>query len=81
MFYYLFIINIITFIFYGLDKLFAIKNISRISENTLLTLSIFGGAYLGLIGMYFFHHKTRKNKFLFINILSIILWSYILIRK
>ena len=42
---YLIIINIISFIIMGLDKLFAIKNKRRISENTLLFLSIIGGVF------------------------------------
>ena len=39
---YLVIINIITFIIFGLDKYFAIKNKFRISEATLFCLYIMG---------------------------------------
>ena len=63
MIYYIVIINILTFIIYGLDKLFAIKNLSRVSENTLLLLSFAGGSIGAYIGMKFFHHKTNKKKF------------------
>ena len=46
----------------GLDKYFAIKNMNRISEKTLLTLAFFGG--IGIwCGMYMFRHKTRKARF------------------
>ena len=80
MFYYLVVINIITFFVYILDKYFAIKNKRRISEYHLLTLSIFGGAFLGLISMYLVRHKTRKYKFLIINLFSIILWFFLLMK-
>lgn len=79
MFYYLLIINLITFFAYILDKYFAIKNKKRISEYHLLTLSILGGCFLGLLSMYLVRHKTRKYKFLIINLLSIILWLFLLI--
>ncbi len=58
---YLLIINIITFIAFGLDKLFAIKHTRRISNSTLLGLSFIGGSIGGLIGMNLFHHKTNKK--------------------
>ena len=59
---YLIIINIITFLIFGLDKLFAILKKSRVSEKTLLFLSIIGGCFLELFGMYLFNHKIRKSK-------------------
>ena len=61
--YYL-IINISTFIIYGIDKYLAIKNLYRISEKILLLLSILGGSIGALISMYLFHHKTKKAKFI-----------------
>jgi uncharacterized membrane protein YsdA (DUF1294 family) len=61
--YYLVIINIISFIIYGLDKLFAIKHMRRISETTLFTLAIIGGEIGGFIAMVLFHHKTKKISF------------------
>lgn len=76
---YLICINIITFFFYCLDKFLAVKNKNRISEFQLLTLSVFGGAFLGIVSMYLVHHKTRKYKFIIINVLSIIVWIFIVI--
>jgi len=73
MIYYIAIINILTFIIYGLDKLFAIKNLSRVSENTLLLLSFVGGSIGAYIGMKFFHHKTNKKKFTILVPLMIII--------
>ncbi len=61
--YYLLIINSISFFFMFIDKRRAIKGIYRISENTLLSFAIIGGSLGILIGMNFFRHKTKKNKF------------------
>jgi len=74
MVYYLIILNIIAFLCYFLDKYFAIKNKRRISEYTLLTLSIFGGCFAALMAMYIFHHKTRKVKFILTNWIFVIIW-------
>ena len=60
---YLIIINIITFIIFGLDKYFAIKNKFRVSEATLFCLCIIGGSFLGFVGMKVFRHKTKKSYF------------------
>lgn len=60
---YLLIINIFTFLVFGIDKLKAIKDSFRISEKTLLTFCLVGGALGGLLGMLLFHHKTKKPKF------------------
>lgn len=76
--YYLIGINIITFLLYGLDKIQAINHHQRISENTLLNFSIFGGCFLGFIGMKLFHHKTKKKVFNLVNIVMIIIYSLLL---
>ncbi|WP_064579910.1 DUF1294 domain-containing protein [Streptobacillus moniliformis] len=55
-------INLFAFIFFRIDKFFAINNISRISEKTLLSLS-FLGPFGAIIGMNLFRHKTKKLKF------------------
>ena len=60
---YLIIINFIAFVVYGVDKARAVEHRWRISEATLLVLAILGGAGGALIGMLFFHHKTRHAKF------------------
>ena len=78
MMYYLIIINIISFIICYIDKKKAINNEYRISEHTLILLSILGGCYGFLFGMYIFHHKTKKIKFkIFIPIICII-WLYLI---
>ena len=70
---YLIIISIITFFIYSIDKKRAKqKNKQRISEKTLLTLSIIGGAFGGYLAMIIKHHKTKHWYFVIINILGIV---------
>ena len=73
---YLIIISIITFFFYAVDKKRAkIPSARRISEATLLILSILGGAFGGYIAMIYKHHKTKHWYFVIINILGIVGYS------
>ena len=60
---YLIIINIVAFGMYGIDKQKAIKKQWRIPEAQLLAVAAIGGSAGALLGMQFFHHKTRKWKF------------------
>ncbi len=60
---YLFVINVITFLLYGLDKQKAKQNRWRIPEKVLLGAATLGGTIGALIGMRMFHHKTQKWKF------------------
>ena len=78
--YYLLIINIITFIIYGIDKYKSIKHKYRISEATLIILAIIGGTIGAFFGMIVFHHKTKKKKFTILIPIIMLLWVYILIK-
>lgn len=60
---YLLVINIITLIVFGIDKLAAIEHRSRIAIITLLGLAFIGGSVGALIAMYAFRHKTQKDYF------------------
>ena len=60
---YLIIMNILTFIVYGVDKHKAKKGKWRVPESTLILLAVLGGAPGAGIGMLVWHHKTRKPKF------------------
>ncbi len=60
---YLSVINIITFIVYGMDKARAIKERWRIPESTLMGLCFAGGSLGAILAMYGFRHKTQKKKF------------------
>jgi uncharacterized membrane protein YsdA (DUF1294 family) len=77
---YLLIINIITFITYGIDKYKSIKHKYRISENTLILLAIIGGPFGAFLGMIIFHHKTKKKKFMILVPVILLIWVYILIK-
>ena len=79
MIWYLVGINVFAFVIYGIDKYLAVKKLYRISEYSLFILAIFGGGLGSIIGMKAFHHKTKKIIFWIINILSIIVWSVIII--
>ena len=61
--YYLIIINIVTFLVYGIDKLKAKKAQGRIREASLLMLAILGGSIGAWLGMKVWHHKTLHKKF------------------
>lgn len=78
LFYYLLVINIISFLMYGIDKLLAIYKKNRVRELYLHVLSMFGGCLGSIGGMLLFRHKTRKFRFYLWNILMVVLWGYIL---
>lgn len=76
---YLLLVNIVSFIIYGLDKRFAIKRKRRIPESDLFLLSIIGGATGSFLAMHFFHHKNRKLKFRIIIPLFIFIWCFAIV--
>ncbi len=57
---YIFIVNILAFCLYGIDKSAAIKQKQRIPNKVLLLIAAFGGSLGALAGMYTFRHKTKK---------------------
>ena len=61
--YYLILVNIVTFIVYGIDKLKARKSLWRIREVALLMLAVLGGSIGAWLGMKVWHHKTLHKKF------------------
>ncbi len=56
---YFIIINLIGFVLMGVDKKRAIRGAWRISEATLFTIAILGGALGCTLGMQQFRHKTK----------------------
>ena len=60
---YLGVINIVTFLFFAIDKYRAVKNKSRIRIVTLLGMAFAGGSVGALLGIYLLRHKTKKNYF------------------
>ena len=67
---YLLLINLVTFLTFGLDKWKAKRKekketVRRVPEKTLFTLSALGGSVGALLGMKVFHHKTLHKTFRF----------------
>lgn len=71
---YLFIINVVAFGLYGLDKFKAHFGLWRIPESVLLGVAVAGGAYGAGMGMMLFRHKTLHRSFLIVVPLFIVLW-------
>jgi uncharacterized membrane protein YsdA (DUF1294 family)/cold shock CspA family protein len=72
------LISIFTYFIYEMDKYYAINNKYRISEKSLLLLSLFGGWPGALIAQQKFRHKNKKSSFqisfwltIFVNIIWI----------
>ena len=76
--------SVVTFIFYGFDKMQSRWDGWRVPEAVLHTLSLAGGFIGGFCGRRFFRHKTQKPLFLLIIIASAILhaalavWFFVL---
>ena len=57
------LVNLITFLLFGVDKLRAGAGASRVSEGTLLMWALCGGTIGAYAGRALFRHKTRKQPF------------------
>ncbi|MGL4293845.1 MAG: DUF1294 domain-containing protein [Bacteroidales bacterium] len=57
------ILNLASFIAFGIDKRKAKRGMWRIPEKTLFLLVLSGGSAGGWIGMILFSHKTQHKKF------------------
>ena len=55
--------NVVTFFLYGIDKQKAKHSRWRISEATLIWLSVLGGSVGAWLGIKVWHHKTQHKKF------------------
>ena len=56
-------LNVLTFFLFGIDKYKAKHSRWRISEATLLRLSVLGGSIGAWLGMKVWHHKTLHAGF------------------
>lgn len=82
---YLIIINLLSFILFGIDKRKAKRKEWRIPESSLFGVSILGGSTGSLIAMVIFKHKLSKKPFylgipliIVINkIIELIIFNYI----
>lgn len=79
-YYYLILINVLGFSLMGIDKYKAKKHLWRIPEKTLFLSALLGGGAGAIIGMYFFHHKTKHWYFVvgmpLILIAEVVLYFY-----
>lgn len=78
---YFIVINLLTFLLYGLDKYKAIRQEWRIPERALLLMAFMGGAFGALSAMRIFRHKTRKGRFRLMIPLFCLLWGYVIVHK
>lgn len=75
----LWLMNLLAFLMYGLDKRNARKGRWRIPENTLLGVAFIGGSLGALLGMYVFRHKTKHWNFKILVPLFLIIHILILV--
>ena len=60
---YIVVINLVSFMMFGIDKYKARRGQWRISEATLLAMAAIGGSIGVWMGMKVWHHKTLHSKF------------------
>ncbi len=70
---WLLLVNLLTLLIYGADKLAACKSWQRVPEITLLLFGVLGGWIGAIIGQRLFRHKTQKQPFKTYFILSVVL--------
>jgi len=75
------VINVVTFVLYGIDKFKAQHARWRIPESVLIGLAVIGGSIGAWLGMMVWRHKTQHKKFkygvpliLVVQIALLILW-------
>ena len=62
---YLSILNVISMLIIGFDKQQAKHQRKRVSEKTLLLLSLMFGSFGIYVGVFVFQHKTKKKRFVY----------------
>lgn len=68
-----FVMSVVCFTAYGLDKRRAVNGNRRVPENTLHILALLGGWPGALLGQRQFRHKTQKMSFLIVFWLVVVL--------
>ena len=77
LFLWLFGLSVVTFAVYGWDKAQAQRAARRVPERSLHLLAVAGGFVGGWLGMFVFHHKTRKPVFKVVLAVSTVAWAAI----
>lgn len=75
----LFVLNIVAFGLYAVDKHRATYDKWRIPEYVLLGIAALGGAYGALCGMLLFRHKTLHNFFRIAVPVCFLVWMAVLV--
>ena len=74
--------NALSFIFYGMDKLAAVKGWQRTRERHFYILALCGGWPGSVLGQIAFHHKTSKVSFrrwfYFMSVINLLLMTWYL---
>ncbi len=79
-YFYIMLMNLLGFGTMGLDKKKAQKKKWRISEKTLFSIAVLGGAWGSTLGMFVFHHKTKHWYFRYGFPCLVLLWGYCIYR-
>lgn len=66
--------SVVTFGLYGYDKTQAKIGGGRVPEIVLHLITVIGGWPGGWLGRFVFNHKTRKQPFLIVLVISTLLW-------
>lgn len=66
-------------IFFGYDKIAAVRSFKRVPEYLLHFLELIGGVFVNIILMYLIHHKNRKFKYYIVTYLILLLWIVFLL--
>ncbi|MEZ4558981.1 MAG: DUF1294 domain-containing protein [Caldilineaceae bacterium] len=69
--------SVVSFVFYGYDKMQAKRGAWRVPEVVLLTLSLIGGFAGSALGMAVFRHKIRKPLFWVAAVAGLIIFGFI----
>lgn len=69
---WLLLVNLLTLLIYGGDKLAACKGWQRVPEITLLLFGLIGGWLGAILGQQLFRHKTQKQPFKTYFMLSVV---------
>ena len=72
---YLFLINLLGFVLYGVDKAKSKGRGRRIPERVLLWVARLGGGLGCWLGMMLFRHKTKHDRFMALVPLWTVLWA------
>ena len=76
---YLFLINIIAFVLYGIDKKQARRRKTRIPSAVLLWMARLGGGLGSWFAMSVFHHKKHHSNFKRLVPIWIMIWLFVFI--